>query len=99
MKKMIAIIIAIVFMCAGAYASDLDPNFTKEYPNSKGTVTFNHQLHAESVGECVNCHTQLKAFGGAVDKKYGHKVCKSCHKDILQSVPNSPVACTGCHVR
>lgn len=100
MKKLLVVIIAAFLVCAGAYAGEeLDPNFTKEYPNSKGTVTFNHQLHAEKLGECADCHTQFKAFGGTVDKKYGHKACKSCHKDVLQLTPNAPVSCTGCHVR
>jgi hypothetical protein len=100
MKKMLVVIIALVLACTYAYAGgELNPDFTKEYPNSKGTVTFNHQLHAEVLGECADCHAQLKAFGDIVDKKFGHKVCKTCHKDNIQSAPNAPVACTGCHVR
>lgn len=99
MKKMLVVLIALSLVCAYAYAVEGDPNFTKVYPTSKGEVTFNHQVHAEAIVECANCHTALEEFGGAVDKKFAHKVCKTCHKDALETSPNAPVSCTGCHVR
>lgn len=98
MKKMLVVIIAVVLTCACAYAADLDPNFVKTYDTSKGVVTFNHQSHAETLMECAGCHGQLEAYGG-VNKKFAHTACKECHKAMGSDYPNSPVRCTGCHVK
>jgi hypothetical protein len=99
MKKILVVLLAIALSCTPVFGAAQDPNFVTAYETKKGLVTFNHQAHAESIGECANCHGQLEAFGGEVNKKFGHVVCKQCHKDILQLSPNAPVKCNGCHVK
>jgi hypothetical protein len=94
--KIFTLVIAVVLTCACAYAGDLNPNFTKVYETSKGDVTFNHQNHAEVLQDCAACHSMFESFGGVVNKEYGHKGCKTCHKE---SGVKSVTICSGCHVR
>lgn len=102
MKKLVVswILVAAMFVVGASFVrAELDPNFTKVYENKKGVVTFNHQEHATVMGECADCHGKLEAFGGSVNKKFAHTVCKDCHKEVLQLSPNAPVRCNGCHVK
>ena len=99
MKKILVVLLAIALSCSPVFGTDLDPNFTKTYDTKKGAVTFNHQLHVETMGECDSCHGQLETFGGEVNKKFAHVVCKSCHKDVIALSPNAPTKCNGCHVK
>jgi hypothetical protein len=100
MKKLLVLIIAIFFTCAGAYAGGVgDPNFTKVYETSKGNVTFAHQIHAETTNDCAFCHGVLEQFGG-MNKDMAHKGCKTCHKRVNeQEGATAPTTCTGCHKR
>jgi hypothetical protein len=97
MKKLVTILIVLALACTPALADD--PNFTRVYENGKGAVTFNHENHARVSGTCANCHDQLKEFGGEVNKKFAHAVCKSCHKDVRAMKPTAPTKCNGCHVK
>jgi predicted CXXCH cytochrome family protein len=102
MKKLLVswVVIVVMFVVGASFVrAGADHKFTKVYSNSKGDITFNHSRHSEVAGGCANCHDQLKALGGEVNKKFGHFVCKSCHKEVLRLAPNAPVSCTGCHVR
>ncbi len=99
MKKILVVLLAIALSCTPVFGSSPDHNFVKTYENKKGAVTFNHERHSEVAGGCANCHDQLNALGGEVNKKVGHFVCKSCHKEVLRLKPDAPTKCTGCHVK
>lgn len=80
---------------SGSCLADIrgDFRFQKEYENSYGTVTFNHEKHAVSaVKDCGFCHSALKTFGGKVNELFAHKVCKVCHES-----KNIPAECVTCH--
>jgi hypothetical protein len=97
MKKILVVLLAIALSCTPVIGADLDPNFASSYENKKGLVTFNHEAHATSY-ECAVCHDN-EITGILVDKSFGHKTCKSCHKAVGQDFPNAPVRCNGCHVK
>jgi len=100
MKKILVVLLVMALFCAPALAGDtLNPNFTKQYENKKGVVTFNHQTHAEQLGECASCHNkfdELIKLGEPMNKKFAHDVCKACHR-----LPEyeAPTRCTGCHIK
>ena len=99
MKKLLVILIIVLFTCAGAYAGG-DPNFTKTYPTSKGEVTFTHGSHAKVTKDCAFCHGLYEANNSIVNKDFGHKSCKTCHKKMNGTDgTNAPTTCTGCHKR
>jgi len=102
MKKFIAMIVIMLLSCTLVFAgiTDGDPKFTKTYETSKGNITFNHQSHAVNLKDCAFCHSQLELFGGSVNKDFGHKACKICHKRMNQTKGKStPTICTGCHIK
>lgn len=87
MKKLILIMMMLAFVAVNvAIAADV-----VVYENSKGNVTFNHKDHADKLGDCSKCHEGEPAKI-AVDKDYGHKTCKDCHKEM-----NGPTKCNDCH--
>lgn len=105
MKKgtLIFLILCAVFFCtnygiASTVPTDEASNFIEVYGgDKKGTVSFDHGMHSEVMGECTDCHSALQAAGGEVNKEFGHTFCKQCHKDIGTVHPNAPVRCGGCH--
>lgn len=92
------VVVALTTLGAGfVHASDLDPNFTKTYESKKGVVTFNHTAHSTAY-ECAVCHdAEMTPSLIVVDKEYGHKTCKSCHKAV--KVDTAPTKCNGCHIK
>lgn len=100
MKKILVVLLALALSCSPVLGNDLDPDFVKVYEaGKKASVTFDHKVHSAQMGECADCHGQLEAFGGSVNKKFAHAVCKDCHKNVVNLYPNAPVSCTGCHVK
>jgi hypothetical protein len=99
MKKngllVVATVVALIgftlFLAHNADASDID---VVKYENKKGTVTFNHPLHQEKLVECVKCHEGVPEKI-EVDKTFGHKTCKACHKEMKEG----PTKCNACHVK
>ena len=88
MKKLVIIMMLLAFVGANvAIAAD---SYT--YDNKKGTVTFDHAAHQEKVaGDCAKCHEGTPAKI-EVDKNFGHKTCKTCHKEM-----SGPTKCNECH--
>lgn len=88
MKKLIVMMMLIAFAGIGvAVAAD-----TVVYEASKGDVTFNHQAHADKLGDCSKCHEGEPAKI-AIDKDAAHGAsCKDCHKEM-----NGPTKCNDCH--
>ena len=88
MKKLVLIMMLLAFVAVNvAVAADV-----VVYENSKGNITFNHAAHQEKLaGDCAKCHEGEPAKI-AVDKDYGHKTCKECHKEM-----NGPTKCNDCH--
>jgi hypothetical protein len=88
MKKLVLIMAMLTFVGVNvAIAADV-----VVYENSKGNITFNHKAHQERVaGDCTKCHEGTPAKI-AVDKDFGHNVCKACHKEM-----NGPTKCNDCH--
>jgi len=87
MKKLVIMMMLLAFVGANvAIAAD---SYT--YDNKKGTVTFDHKAHQDKVSDCAKCHEGEPAKI-AVDKNYGHKTCKTCHKEM-----NGPTKCNDCH--
>jgi len=85
-------LLALVF-AGSALAAGLDTNFKKSYSGSQGTVSFDHQGHADRLKDCAFCHNGLKSFGGSVTEEFGHKFCLVCH----QTKEKAPTDCKGCH--
>lgn len=86
MKKLVIAAILVAFTITVAYAAD-----TVTYENKKGSVTFNHKAHGETLG-CDACHEGTPAKI-AIDKEAAHgDACKNCHKE-----KNGPTKCNDCH--
>ena len=89
MKKLVIMMMVLAFVGANvAIAADV-----VTYENKKGAITFNHKAHQEKLVDCAKCHEGTPAKI-EVDKKFGHKTCKACHKEM-----NGPTKCNGCHVK
>lgn len=88
MKKLIIMMMLIAFAGLGvAVAAD-----SVVYQASKGDVTFDHQAHAEILGDCAKCHEGEPAKI-EIDKASAHKAsCKDCHKEM-----GGPTKCNDCH--
>jgi hypothetical protein len=98
MKKILVVLLAIALLATPVIGADTAPNdFTSVYDSKKGLVSFNHTVHSAEY-ECATCHEGEEGLI-LVDKSYGHKTCKSCHKAIGADFPNAPVRCNGCHVK
>jgi len=88
MKKLVLIMMLLAFVAVNvAVAADV-----VVYENSKGNITFDHNAHQEKLaGDCAKCHEGEPAKI-EVDKDFGHKTCKACHKEM-----NGPTKCNACH--
>ena len=83
----------VLLFCTAFKLSDVNYKFTKDYPTTSGTVTFDHEAHATGRDkDCVNCHSALETFGGEVSELLAHNYCKACHE-----TKNGPTDCNGCH--
>jgi len=65
---------------------------TVVYEASNGPVTFDHQVHADSLA-CGSCHPTDPPVKIAIDKDKAHQMCKGCH----QEKGAGPTQCNGCH--
>jgi len=98
MKRLVMVILLVVMLSGMSFAIEGNIDFVKTY-EGRGVVTFDHKLHTENQygQDCEVCHKLLDVYGGSVNKDFGHKVCKSCHKTTHNG--NAPVTCTECHVK
>jgi len=79
------------------------------FGGATGNVTFKHQLHQDSLGDCNLCHNLFPQTPGIVQKlikdgKLANKKvmnqCTKCHRDKINAGSKSgPVICKGCHVK
>lgn len=93
MKKIMVVILLVMF-AGSVFGSEID--FTKTY-ESRGVVTFNHTTHSSDPESCIGCHDLFGTFGSEMNKDFGHKGCKDCHKQLKEGM--APTACNGCHVK
>ncbi len=100
MNKIIAGVIAALFLASGvAVAADTGPaSIVLKAKN--GNVTFPHHAHQERLkGDCKLCHGamtggKIAGFAETVDKTKAHGLCHTCHK----KEGKGPVAkCGECH--
>ena len=90
MKKLVIMMMLLAFV--GVNVAIADDIMTFE--NKKGTITFQHKAHQEKLGgDCTKCHEGTPGTF-EVNKDFGHKTCKACHKKM-----NGPTKCAGCHVK
>jgi hypothetical protein len=79
------------------------------FGGATGDVTFKHQLHQDSLGDCNLCHNlfpqtpgivqKLKKDGKLANKKVMNQ-CTKCHREKINAGSKSgPVTCKGCHVK
>ncbi|TLM62984.1 MAG: cytochrome C [Deltaproteobacteria bacterium] len=88
MKKMIVMLMVLVFVGVGAaIAGDV-----VTYEASQGKVTFDHKGHQDKLKDCAKCH-QGKPAKIDVTKDVAHKdLCKKCHQEM-----GGPTKCGDCH--
>ena len=94
MKRLLIMLMLVAFVGASiAIAADMGPE-VMTFENSKGTITFPHKAHQDKLsGDCTKCHEGTPGKF-EVTKDFGHKTCKTCHKDM-----GAPTKCSGCHVK
>ena len=88
MKKLLAIIVVVLFTGAPVFAAD-----SVTLKAKAGDVTFNHKVHGSTVG-CTACHgpnTPGKLTLGGKDA--AHQLCMGCHKEKKAG----PAKCFECH--
>jgi len=77
---------------------------------SRGTVSFPHHTHQDSLGDCNVCHAmfpqepqslaRLKESGQLKPKGVMNKLCVKCHKAEKKAGNNAgPTKCSKCHIR
>lgn len=75
---------------------------------SRGTVSFPHLKHQETLADCTICHTlfprqagsidKLKAEGGLAGKQVMNTLCIKCHRAEQRAGKNTgPTMCSQCH--
>ena len=104
MKKFFAVLMMVAFVAVAANVVANNGPAEVKIENKKGTITFNHAAHQESVADCATCHHNGTDTGSCRSchdgakapefKNAAHKVCKSCHKGN-----DGPTKCNGCHVK
>ena len=94
MKKLVIMMMLLTFVGATiAVAANTGPE-VMTFENKKGTITFQHKAHQERLdGDCAKCHEGTPAKF-EVDKNFGHKTCKACHKKM-----SGPTKCNECHAK
>jgi c(7)-type cytochrome triheme protein len=90
MKKIVAVVVLLLFVAAPVIAAD-----TITLKAKNGDVTLNHKVHGEKYG-CKVCHTEeppaKMSLGG---KDPGHKLCTSCHTE--KKAGPAANKCMECH--
>jgi predicted CXXCH cytochrome family protein len=103
MKKWLYLMVAVAFLAGGilslAVAQPDKVTIDDQFPNKmKGSVTFNHKVHAAAI-ECTKCHHTWKKEASKTPpkctdchkasdtsekglKRAYHKLCMDCHKDL-----------------
>ena len=94
MKKLVFMMVLLAFVGVNwAIAANMGAE-VMTFENSKGTITFQHKVHQDRLsGDCSKCH-EGTPDKFEVNKDYGHKTCKACHKDM-----GGPTKCSACHVK
>ena len=92
MKKLVIMMMLLTFVGANIAVAANTGAEVMTFENKKGTITFPHKAHQEKLGgDCSKCHEGTPGKFG-VDKNFGHKTCKTCHKKM-----DGPTKCNGCH--
>lgn len=92
MKKLVIMMMLLTFVGANIAVAANTGAEVMTFENKKGTITFPHKAHQEKLGgDCSKCHEGTPGEFG-VDKNFGHKTCKACHKKM-----DGPTKCNGCH--
>ena len=90
MKKIVAVIVLLLFVAAPVFAAD-----TITLKAKNGDVTLNHKVHGEKYG-CKVCHPEATpaklSLGG---KDPGHKLCTGCHTE--KKAGPAANKCMECH--
>ncbi len=87
MKKLLAIVLMVLFVASVAVAVEMVTMKAKT-----GDVTFNHKVHGEK-NECKTCHGEGTPGKLTLGKDSAHKLCKGCH-DTKKA---GPTKCFDCH--
>ena len=110
LKKTFAVVAALCFIAAVAYAAAPDSIVLNA---SNGNITFNHKKHStlanvtcktchhtmtgtEPDKKCSDCHKAAAEGKKPSMKDAAHKQCKDCHKKMGKG---PAVKCTDCHVK
>ena len=87
MKKMVAIVVMVLFVASAAGAADM-----MTIKSKTGNVTFNHKVHGDTA-TCTPCHGTGTPAKLTLGKDTAHKMCKGCH----ESKKAGPTKCMDCH--
>lgn len=92
MKKLVILMVILSFVGISIAIAAEKGEETYTFENKKGTITFNHRAHQDRLkGDCAKCH-QGEPGKFEVNKDFGHKTCKGCHKEM-----GGPTKCNDCH--
>jgi c(7)-type cytochrome triheme protein len=90
MKRIVALVVLLLFVAAPVMAADMVTLKSK-----MGDVTFNHKVHGEKVG-CKACHpTEPPAKFALGGKDAAHKLCAGCHAE--KKMGPAANKCMECH--
>ncbi len=87
MKKVVAVIVMVLFVAGMAAAADM-----MTVKSKTGDVTFNHKVHGDSQ-TCAACHGSGTPGKLTLNKDSAHKMYKGCH----DSKKAGPSKCFDCH--
>ncbi len=87
MRKVLVVVVMVLFVAAVAGAADMVTMKSKT-----GDVTFNHKVHGEKDG-CKACHGEGTPGKLTLGKDAAHKLCKGCH----ETKKAGPAKCFDCH--
>ena len=93
MKKLVIMLMLLTFVGVTLAFAANNGAEVMTFENSKGTITFNHKAHQDNLGDCAKCHEGTPGKF-EVNKDFGHKTCKACHKKM-----SGPTKCSACHVK
>jgi hypothetical protein len=109
-KHLLMLIVCAALIASVAAAIENSGSAQIDISASRGTVSFPHHQHQESLKDCNVCHTlfpqetgalaKLKSGGQLKPKQVMNKLCINCHRaEKKAGKASGPTICSQCHSR
>jgi len=113
MKVRVVLTILLIFCFVSSLAIAMQNHGDKEIKidgGKKGTISFPHHMHQDTIKDCNVCHSIFPKAKGAIKdsiaqkklkkKQVMNKTCLKCHRAKKKAgEDHGPTSCLACHVK